>query len=300
MRRRCCSSSLVVAGCRGAAIPRARPKLPPGEADTARWARWSRGWTPRSRTAARTVQSSCSEAAAKTPSSGRPSTTWACCSRRRAIRGGGEGARGRPELAPNAEDVAVALAEVRRRRGEPRPRPRARTFVRPSQGGRPRAMALVSALRESGKHRQRIEHAREVLLRRPNDPNALAELALAHLGTRRNRHGRAPEHESLKAAEKSGRGRAHRRAHRAEARRRRHRVPAFRQRERNGSQGLAARLNMGTVLLQAGISDRAEMEFRAVLAVKPEDSVRSSVWRLRCGGRGRATSRGRGSRRRRC
>ena len=53
----------------------------------------------------------------------------------------------------------------------------------------------------------------------------------------------------------------------------------------------AAGLNTATVLLQAGVYDRAEKHFRAVLAVEPDCRRPSSAWPRRCAGKAAAKAR---------
>jgi tetratricopeptide (TPR) repeat protein len=176
------------------------------------------------------------------------------------------------ELAPNAEDVAVALAEVRRRRGQPA---RAAEVLEAFVGKQPDAVvariALVGALRESGKVERAIAHAREVLVRRPNDPQALAELALSHLEVDQVDTAELINQEALKAQTKSA---AAERTAGLIALSRGDDAVAFQHFARAtelDAKDTTARLNMATVLLQAGIYERAQQEFRTVLAVNPDD-----------------------------
>ena len=81
-------------------------------------------------------------------------------------------------LAPNAEDVALALSEVRRRRGDAQGAVDALApFVKENPGASYAPVALIGALRESGKVDEAISQAQEVLVRHSKDPRALAELS---------------------------------------------------------------------------------------------------------------------------
>lgn len=177
-------------------------------------------------------------------------------------------------LAPNAEDVVVALAEVRRRLDDPKG---AVAVLEPFVKSFPKAVAarieLVSALREAGEVEAAIRHAREVLVRRSNDPNALAELAMSHL-----ERGEVDTAELLvKEAEKAAPNNAIvvrtaglvslKRGDDAIAFRR------FAKASELDPKDTTARLNTGTVLLQAGIYDKAVAEFRGVIAVTPDDAA---------------------------
>ena len=175
------------------------------------------------------------------------------------------------KLAPNAEDIAVALGEVRRRRGDPESAAEGlEKFVKDHPKALTARTGLVSALREAGQVERAIEHAREVLVRRSNDPNALAELALSHLALGEMDTAELLSAESLKAgnsavAERTAGLVALRRGDDAVA------FQHFAKASELDPTDTTARLNMGTVLLQAGVYERAVVEFRGVLAVKPED-----------------------------
>ncbi|MCC6898995.1 MAG: tetratricopeptide repeat protein [Polyangiaceae bacterium] len=179
-------------------------------------------------------------------------------------------------LAPNAEDVVVALGEVRRRLEDPKG---AVAVLEPFVKSNPKAVAarieLVSALREAGEVELAIRHAREVLVRRSNDPNALAELAMSHL-----ERGEVDAAELLvKEAEKAAPDNAVvvrtsglvslKRGDDAVAFKR------FAKASELDPKDTTARLNTGTVLLQAGIYEKAVGEFRGVLAVNPDDIMAS-------------------------
>ncbi len=131
----------------------------------------------------------------------------------------------------------------------------------------------MSALRESGEVELAIKRAREVLIRRSNDPNALAELAMSHL-----ERGEVDAAELLvKEAQKAAPDNAgvERTAGLVSLKRGDDAI-AFKHFYRASEldpKDTTARLNTGTVLLQAGIYDRAADEFRAVLNINPDDSM---------------------------
>lgn len=176
------------------------------------------------------------------------------------------------KLAPNAEDVAVALGEVRRRLDDPKG---AVDVLQHFVQSHPKAIvartALVGALRESGQIDEAIKQARDVLVRRPNDPNALSELALAHLDRGEVDTAELLSEESLKAkhptavAERTAGLIALKRGSDAIA------FKDFELASQIDPKDTTARLNIATVLLEAGVYDRAAEQFKAVLAVKPND-----------------------------
>ena len=87
------------------------------------------------------------------------------------------------KLAPDAQEVAVALgrgAAPARRAARPRPTG-SRDFVQDHPNAVDARTLYVAALRESGQIDKAIAEAREVLVRKPADASALAELALSHL-----------------------------------------------------------------------------------------------------------------------
>lgn len=175
------------------------------------------------------------------------------------------------KLAPNAEDVVVALAEVRRRRGNASGAADVLdSFVKAHPKAIAARIALVSALRDSNKFDQAIQQAREVLVRRPNDPNALAELALTHVARGDMDTAELLSEESLKGeksavAERTAGLIALKRGDDAIA------FKHFETASELDPKDTTARMNIGTVLLRAGVYDRAEKEFRAVLEIKPDD-----------------------------
>lgn len=176
------------------------------------------------------------------------------------------------ELAPNAEDVLVALSEVRRRQGDSSGAVQAlESFVAKHPDALVARIALMSALRESGRTDESIEHAQEVLVRRAGDPTALSELALAYLDKGELDTAELLSLESLKAKEQSA---VAERTAGLVALKKGEDAVAFRHFERASEldpNDTTARMNTGTVLLEAGVYDRAEQQFRAVLEKKPFD-----------------------------
>ncbi len=176
------------------------------------------------------------------------------------------------DSAPNAEDVVVALAEVKRRRRDAQGAADVlTTFVKAHDEAIAARIALVSALRESGRIDEAISRAQEVLVRRSGDPNALAELALSHLARGEVDTAELLITEALKAEDKKA---VVERTAGLIALERGDDAMAFKHFVRASEldpKDTTARLNMGTVLLQAGVYDAAEKEFRAVLAVKKDD-----------------------------
>lgn len=177
------------------------------------------------------------------------------------------------ELAPNAEDVALALSEVRRRRGDAQGAVDALApFVKDNPGASYAPVALIGALRESKKIDLAIAQAQDVLARHAQDPRALSELALSYLEKGEPDTAELLSQEALKADTKS-----------AIAERTAGLVKlsqgddalAFRHFARASEldpRDTTARLNVATVLLEAGVYDKAAEQFRVALEVEPENS----------------------------
>lgn len=176
------------------------------------------------------------------------------------------------KLSPGAEDVAVALGEVRRRRGSNKLAADVLgDFVQDHPDAVHARTLYVAALRDSGQLDKAIAQAREVLLRRPSDPAALAELALCHLAKGEKEAAQLLAKQALDANPKSAV------AHRASG------LVAL----ANGDDALAfqsftraaqedprdttSRLNMGNVLVRAGAYPKAAEQFRAIMQLAPDD-----------------------------
>ncbi|MEO6603500.1 MAG: tetratricopeptide repeat protein [Polyangiaceae bacterium] len=176
-------------------------------------------------------------------------------------------------LAPNAEDVVVALGEVRRRQGDADGAIDAlRPFVKQNPDSKVAPIALVAALREGGKVKEAIEQAQRVLVYHSSDPYALSELALANLEQGEVDTAELLIEEALKADDKSAV--AERTAGLISLRKGDDAVAFkhFQHASELDPKDTTARLNTGTVLLQAGVYDKSAQEFRAVLAVEPEST----------------------------
>jgi len=187
--------------------------------------------------------------------------------------GGAEGELGTAaKLAPDWPDAAVALAEVRRRRGEHRLAADGLSdFVRDHPAAVDARTLYVAALRESGQIDKAIVEAREVLVRKPADATALAELALSHLAKGAKEAAALLAKQALDASPTSAV------AHRAtglldlangddaEA------FAEFRKAAQSDPHDTTSRLNMGVVLLHAGAYAKAEEQYREILKVSPDD-----------------------------
>ncbi|HEU4577608.1 MAG TPA: tetratricopeptide repeat protein [Polyangiaceae bacterium] len=177
------------------------------------------------------------------------------------------------QLAPNAEDVVAALAEVLRRSDELGAAADVLSrFVKSYPAAARARRVLVVVLRESGKFEPALEHARELLKRQPGDPAALAELSLTHLEQGQVEVAELLIEEALKAEPRSA---VVERAAGLIALKRGEDAIAFSHFAKASEldpNDTAAGLNTATVLLQAGVYDRAEKHFRAVLAVQPESA----------------------------
>jgi Flp pilus assembly protein TadD len=176
------------------------------------------------------------------------------------------------KLAPDSQEIAGALAEVRRRRGEHK---LAAEGLADFVQGHPNAVdartLYVAALRESGQIDKAIAQAREVLVRKPADSTALAELALSHLAKGEKEAAALLAKQALDASPNSAV------AHRAtglldlsngddaEA------FAEFRKASQADPHDTTSRLNMGVVLLKAGAYAKAEEQYREIMKVSPDD-----------------------------
>jgi len=176
------------------------------------------------------------------------------------------------KLSPEWPDAAVALAEVRRRRGEHRLAADGLSdFVRDHAGAVDVRTLYVAALRESGQIDKAIAEAREVLVRKPADATALAELALSRLAKGEKEAATLLAKQALDASPNSAV------AHRAtglldlangddaEA------FAEFRKAAQSDPRDTTSRLNMGVVLLHAGAYAKAGEQYREILKVSPDD-----------------------------
>lgn len=177
------------------------------------------------------------------------------------------------QLSPDAEDVAVALSEVRRRRGDAQGAVDALApFVKSNPGANYAPIALIGALRENGKVDQAIAQAQDVLVRHSADPRALSELALSYLEKGELDTAQLLGEEALKADTKSAI--AERTAGLISLKQGDDAV-AFRHFARASEldpKDTTARLNVATVLLQAGVYDKAAEQFRIAFETEPDNS----------------------------
>jgi tetratricopeptide (TPR) repeat protein len=178
------------------------------------------------------------------------------------------------QLAPNAEDVALALFEVRRRRGDAAGAVAAlRPFVAANPGAAVAPVAMIAALREASKVREAITQAQQVLVGRAGNPRALSELALSYLELGELDTAELLSREALKSDAKSAI--AERTLGLVKLKQGDDAV-AFRHFARASEldpRDTTARLNVATVLLQAGVYDRAAEQFAQVLEAEPDNSL---------------------------
>ena len=177
------------------------------------------------------------------------------------------------KLAPNAEDVVVALSEVRRRADDADGAIDAlQVFVKQNPDAKIAPIALITALREGGQVKQAIEAAQRVLVYHSSDPFALSELALANVELDEIDTAELLIEEALKADDKSA---VAERAAGLISLKKGDDAVAFKHFQHASEldpKDTTARLNTGTVLLQAGVYDKAAQEFRAVLDIEPEST----------------------------
>lgn len=178
------------------------------------------------------------------------------------------------KIAPSEQDVAVALAEVRRRRGEHKDAADGlEEYVKAFPGAVEARTLYVTTLRDSGQLDKAIQNAREVLVRRPGDPTALSELALCHLAKGERDSAQLLVKQALDGNAKSAP--AHRAAglvalangDDAAA------FQAFQKAAQEDPRDTTSRLNMAAVLTRAGAYAKAEEQYRAILAVAADDAA---------------------------
>jgi tetratricopeptide (TPR) repeat protein len=172
-----------------------------------------------------------------------------------------------------AEDVAIALAEVRQRREEHKAAADGLgDFVETHPSALTARTLYVACLRDSGQVDKAILQAREVLVRKPGDASALAELALCHLSKGERDEASLLAKQALDSD-----------AHSAVAERATGMIAlsrgddataflAFVKATQADPKDTTARLNMGSVLLRAGAYAKAAEQFRAILQVLPDDN----------------------------
>jgi tetratricopeptide (TPR) repeat protein len=177
-------------------------------------------------------------------------------------------------LAPAQEDVAVALAEVRRRRGSNKDAAEGlASFVKAHPEGDRARTLLVTCLRDSGQVDKAIVEAREVLAKRSGNATALSELALCHLAKGERDIAELLAKQATDVDPKNAA--AHRtvgmvllaRGDDALA------FQSFQKAAAEDPKDTTARLNMGVVLLRAGAYAKAGEQYRAILAVSRDDSL---------------------------
>jgi tetratricopeptide (TPR) repeat protein len=177
------------------------------------------------------------------------------------------------KLAPDSEEIATALAQIRRRRGENRKAADGlQVFVEQHPDAKEARAQYVVALRDSGQIDAAIAQARESLRRKAGDATALSDLALAELAKGERDSAELLVKEALASNKESAV--AHRTAglvalakgDDAAA------FASFVKASQLDPKDTTARLNMGTVLLRAGVYSKAEDQFRAVLKDSRDDA----------------------------
>ena len=177
------------------------------------------------------------------------------------------------KLSPDAQDAAVALAEVRRRRGEHKLAAGGlASFVHDHPGAVAARVLFVATLRESGQVDKAIAEAGEILARKPADASTLAELSLSHLAKGQKEAAALLAKQALDANPNSAV------AHRAtglldltngdDAAA----FNEFRKASQADPHDTTSRLNMGVVLLRAGAYAKAEEQYREILRQSPDDA----------------------------
>lgn len=177
-------------------------------------------------------------------------------------------------LAPDREEVAVALAEVRRRRGSNKEAATGlEEFVKAHASALDARTLLVASLRDAGQHDKAIAQAREVLVRKPGDGTALAELALCHLGKGERDTAQLLVKQALDVNAKSAvahrvQGLVHLAGGDDAAA-----FQSFSKAAQEDPKDTTSRLNMGAVLLRAGSYAKAAEQYKSALAAAPDETA---------------------------
>ncbi len=181
--------------------------------------------------------------------------------------------RAASKLASDAEEVAVALGELRRRRGEHKEAADALAdFLQEHPNAIGARTLVVNALRDSGQLDAALKQAQELLVRKPGDAGALAELALTYLAKGERDTASLVARQALDANPKSASAEraigliALGTGDDAAA------FAAFSKAAQFDPEDTTARLNMGGVLLRAGAYAKAEDQYRAILQATPDDA----------------------------
>lgn len=178
------------------------------------------------------------------------------------------------QIAPDREDVALALAEVRRRRGSYKEAVAGlEAFAEKHPAATEARVRLVKALRDAGQNKKAVAVARDVLVRKPGDANALSELALCHLGSGERETAQLLVKQALDVDPKSAR------AHRAQGLVHlawgddAQAFASFQKAAQLDPHDTASRLAMGAVLLRAGAYAKAAEQYRNALAASPDETT---------------------------
>jgi tetratricopeptide (TPR) repeat protein len=177
------------------------------------------------------------------------------------------------KLAPDQEDLATALGEVRRRRKQmARGAEGLSEFVKAHPDSVKARMLYAGLLRESGQNDKAMLEVREVLVRGSN-AGALAELALCHLA----KNEREPaELLAKQAVEMDPKSAAAHRALGLTLLARGDDALSFQEFQKAAAadpRDPTSRMNMGVVLLRAGAYTKAEEQFRALLSISKDDTA---------------------------
>ncbi len=176
------------------------------------------------------------------------------------------------KAAPFSPEVAMALGEVQHRRGDDKAA--ASTlgeFVKRNPDSVDVRSRYVTALRNAGETKDAILEAREVLVRRSGDANALSELALCHLAKEEKDIALLLAKQAIDADGKNATP---------------HRTmglihltsgedalafQSFQKASQLDPRDTTARLNMASVLMRAGAYGKAEDQYKAILSVAADD-----------------------------
>lgn len=178
------------------------------------------------------------------------------------------------KVAPEREEVAVALAEVRRRRGSNKDAASSlEDFVKEHPTAIDARTLLVTALRDSSQFDKAIAQGREVLVRKPNDATALAELALCHLGKGERDTAQLLVKQALDVNPKNAvalraQGLIHLSGGDDAAA-----FASFQKAAHEDPRDTTSRLNMGAVLVRAGAYGRAAEQYRSALTASPDEAA---------------------------
>lgn len=180
--------------------------------------------------------------------------------------------------APHEESVVVALAEIERRQGRAKDgAARLGKFLEAHPKHTSARQAYGALLRDAGLHKQAMEQVQRLLVDKPGDAAALAELSLCYLAKGDDETAQMVAKQATAAADGKAAAKSAAKAHLAAAKVAFARgndaeaFLAFQQASELDPSDAAPRLSMGAIYLRAGQFGKAEEQYRKALSQRGDD-----------------------------